>query len=117
MVIHVSACEYNSLQLAEYVTLRTVVASRLWCQAAHEVPRVTYQGAAFCFRRKKFGGLTDETTTDDVPTRDRRWMVGQRTDGPNLRSREGRSIDSDTSRFYTLYLYRRLEAPQMIFMS
>ena len=46
----------------------------------------------------------DETTTDDVPKSDGRWMVGRRTDGPNLRSREGLSIDSDLGRLYKLYL-------------
>ena len=59
------------------------MALRLWCQAAQHramrnLPRCRGQLPA-----TKFGGLTEKTTTDNVPTMDGQWMGN-----PNLRSHE-----------------------------
>ena len=63
---HVSACEQNSLQLAECVTHCTVVAfATLGIRQHNVMPCITYQGQ-----------LTDNPTIDDVPMKNGQWMVG-----------------------------------------
>ncbi len=68
---------------------RVVVAFATLVVRQHNVaPHVTYGGSRKWLPAKN-QGLTDDPTTDDVPTTDRRSMIGRQTDNPNLRSCKG----------------------------
>ncbi len=100
----------NSLQLGECMTLRAVLALRLWCQAArdratHNLPMCRRQLPAKKIRRTD--GLNHHWwCTEYGQTMNGRMMTD---DQFNIACR-GLSIDCDIEPFYTIYFVEKVKA-------